>query len=234
MVISEKHRYVFIQIPMTGCTAVASELVQQYDGRYILSKHSTYKEFLQQANSEERSYSVFTNIRDPFDRLVSHYHKFLSNHEDYLNPEKHKYQSRKTTRYHLARVTYIRQAQASFPDYFAHFYSSLNPMLPPPQLAIGQAQYVVKFENLENNFLNALQHLGINAERGLPLVNQTPGRKGAYVDHYDQGITELAVSALGPFARYWGYKIPPAWSLSIPQYATSLFNLKMMVRKVVS
>lgn len=233
MVISDEYRYVFIQIPMTGCTAVASELIRRYGGRHILTKHATYKQFYQQASAEQRSYFIFASIRNPFDRVVSHYHKFLSNHEDYLNPEKHQLQSAQTTRYQLTRVSYIRQTEANFSQYFRKFYRRLNPKLPPHQLAIEQAQFVARFENLARDFLTVLHHLEISAEGELPLVNPTPEREKSFVQYYDESICKLASSAIGPFARYWGYEIPSEWSTSIPKYATSIFNAKMIARNLI-
>ena len=62
MIISDKYRYVFIQTPMTGSSAVAKELMENYDGRAILSKHAVYSTFLANANSEQKKYFVFSGI----------------------------------------------------------------------------------------------------------------------------------------------------------------------------
>ena len=45
MIISDTYRYVFIQTPMTGSSAVAKRIGENYEGRAILSKHAVYSTF---------------------------------------------------------------------------------------------------------------------------------------------------------------------------------------------
>ena len=59
MIISHRHRYVFVELPRTGSSAVRRELRELYDGVPILHKHSTYDEFRRQASEDERGYFVF-------------------------------------------------------------------------------------------------------------------------------------------------------------------------------
>src|SRR2546426_260618 len=40
LIVSHKHRYVFVELPRTGSTAVRHELRELYDGTPILHKHS--------------------------------------------------------------------------------------------------------------------------------------------------------------------------------------------------
>ncbi len=82
MIISDRYRYVFIQTPMTGSSAVAKELVEKYEGRTILSKHAIYSTFLANANNEQRKYFVFSGVRHPLDKMVSNYQKMLNNHNE--------------------------------------------------------------------------------------------------------------------------------------------------------
>ena len=53
MIISHRHRFVFVELPRTGSSAVRRELRELYDGVPILHKHSTYDEFRRQARSEK-------------------------------------------------------------------------------------------------------------------------------------------------------------------------------------
>ena len=75
MIISHQHKYLFVELPRTGTTAVSRELRLMYAGTRILRKHSSYQEFLRKASDEEKKYFVFTCIRNPLDDAVSHYFK---------------------------------------------------------------------------------------------------------------------------------------------------------------
>ena len=54
MIISHKYKYLFIETPHTGSTAISNELQENYDGQRILHKHAYYFEFARQASEEER------------------------------------------------------------------------------------------------------------------------------------------------------------------------------------
>ena len=89
MVISHKHKYLFIQIPQTASSAIAKELCEIYNGSHILRKHSHYFEFEQQASPDEKKYFAFAGIRNPLDTTVSVYYKFLTNHrQKFTNPKR--------------------------------------------------------------------------------------------------------------------------------------------------
>jgi hypothetical protein len=234
MVISHRYRYLFVQIPMTGCTAIGTELVDNYAGERILSKHASYREFLAQASNNERTYYVFASIRDPFDRAVSHYYKFCCNHEDYLSPRYRSQHSRKTIRYQRARLQYLEKTRADFPRYLQRFFSAFDPKLPPPHIRNEQADFLIRFERLQQDFQSVLKTLAIEPQRELPARNLTPGREHGFLQHYDQRSSELATAALGPSAQYWGYEIPPEWSLTIPVRTRLIFRVKMSIRRAIS
>ena len=56
MVISDKYKYVFVELPRTGTTAISKELVENYDGKTILWKHAPLNKFLEQATPEQQAY----------------------------------------------------------------------------------------------------------------------------------------------------------------------------------
>ena len=89
MIISHTHRYLFVELPRTGSTAISRELVQNYEGAHILWKHATYQDFLKVAKPEEKEYFVFSGIRNPLDDAVSRYFKIMTDHrERFTDPEK--------------------------------------------------------------------------------------------------------------------------------------------------
>ena len=75
MVISHYYKYIFIETPQTGCSAIRNELLENYKGEIILNKHSVYSEFLASASKEEREYFAFSSIRNPLDKHTSSFLK---------------------------------------------------------------------------------------------------------------------------------------------------------------
>ncbi|NJN96772.1 MAG: hypothetical protein HC875_23010 [Anaerolineales bacterium] len=89
MIISHTHRYVFVQLPHAGSTAIGTELVENYEGVTILHKHAHYLEFLRIASADEKKYFVFSSIRNPLDEAVSIYTHFKTNpYQIFTNPKK--------------------------------------------------------------------------------------------------------------------------------------------------
>ena len=46
MIISDKNRYVFVEIPHTGSHSIAAELVAHYGGVRIMRKHANLTQFM--------------------------------------------------------------------------------------------------------------------------------------------------------------------------------------------
>ena len=89
MIISDEHKYVFVELPFTASTAISRELWEHYGGRRVLRKHSSYREFLKYASPEQRAYFVFSGMRNPLDEAVSLYVKLRTNHRNnYTKPMK--------------------------------------------------------------------------------------------------------------------------------------------------
>lgn len=70
VIISDRHRYLFVELPRTGSTAVHRELKARYDGTPILTKHATYRDFLKVATENQKRYFVFSSVRNPLDDAV--------------------------------------------------------------------------------------------------------------------------------------------------------------------
>ena len=87
MIISHIHRYLFVELPRTGSSAVSKELILNYDAENILRKHATYRDFLKQASKQEKEYFVFSSIRNPMDKILSLYFKYKTDHRRYDDPE---------------------------------------------------------------------------------------------------------------------------------------------------
>lgn len=68
MIVSDKHRYVYIAIPRTASKSIAQWLAAYYDGHVVGKHHSV------DVPHRCRDYLVWTMGRNPYDRAVSGYY----------------------------------------------------------------------------------------------------------------------------------------------------------------
>jgi hypothetical protein len=211
MIISHEHRYLFVELPRTGSTAISQELRQLYGGRPILRKHASYHEFLRRATPEERSYFVFAGIRDPLDDAVSLYFKYRTDHRQQFASLAENRRRRKRLAEHMAAVRYrfIRSTEADFPTYFRRFYRI--PYNTWSAMSHRDFNYVIRFENLQADFTRVLELIGLEQKRPLPQVNRTGGKERDYLSYYTPDIIPRARRVFGPYMEQWGYSFPPEW-----------------------
>jgi hypothetical protein len=211
MIISHKHRYLFLEIPLTGSWSIRRELSIHYDGVPILHKHATYPEFLQIANNAEKDYFVFACVRNPLDKTVSGYFKVITDHKDlYLKAD----DSLSSNLIDYSDYLAHRQLSKSNQDFETVFtrprvwerpYSSMIDVSQP------FLDYVIKFENLNDGFAEVLSNFGINQIRPLPRRNVTGGRQSEWQSYYTPRMIEKAKLIYGPFMERWGYEFPSSW-----------------------
>jgi hypothetical protein len=211
MVISHQYRYLFIELFRTGSTAISKELCEMYDGQKILSKHSRYHEFINQASKDEKSYFVFSGIRHPMDTVVSGYTKLLHNHKGrYTDPTQWRKNGGLITEKNLSIYRDIHENKLSFENYFRKYYKL--PYDNWASVAHSKLQHIIRFEHIQEDFSEALKKLGIPQKRSLPLINKTEGKTN-YLDYYTPSIRDRAVYIFGPFMEQWGYDFPASWGV---------------------
>ena len=99
--ISHKHKFLFIHVPKTGGNAVQSVLKEYSENKImtkrdqdgidrfgvvddanpLLRKHSTMRDYISVYEDDIKDYLKFVVIRNPFDKIVSHYfspHRWVS------------------------------------------------------------------------------------------------------------------------------------------------------------
>lgn len=232
MIIGHEHRYLFVELPNTGTSAIHAALCEQYGGEPILHKHAYYQEFLSIARAEEKDYFVFSCIRNPLDIVVSGYFKHKTNHRGWFtDPKMRKENGGWVTARNLRKYRFIQDTSADFAAYFQKFYR-----FPPwddwSSLAHKEFDYVIRFENLEADFARVLALLDLDAGEGLPVVNRTAGRDRDFWSYYTPEIRAQAVWVFGPFLREWGYEFPPEWGVTaLPWTSRALFRLLRWPRK---
>jgi hypothetical protein len=210
MIISHKYRYVYVELPRTGSKAISKELREQYHGSFIMRHHSTYIDFLKKASNEEKKYFVFSSIRNPLDSAVSGYFKYKTDHKQrYTSPVKLK-KDRGIRGYLDYRVfDYLKRTNADFPTYFMKFYKI--PYDNWASLSHNVFDFIIRFENIQEDFSKALTLIGIKQKRPLPLVNRTSMKERDFLTYYTPETIERAKRVFGPFMKKWGYEFPPEW-----------------------
>jgi Sulfotransferase family len=215
MIISHTHRYVFVEFPRTGSTAVRRELIEQYDGMPILHKHSTYDELRRQATDDEQTYFVFSAIRNPLDGAVSRYFKIKTDHGHRFS-DVTRQKGRRPLNSLLDRRMYrfLASTDADFSTFFLHFYHL--PVDTWASLDHDKFDFVMRFERLTDDFDTALRNIGIEPVRPLPLYNPTTQRRRSFEDYYTEPARRRARRVFGPYMRRWGYSFPPDWEMPPP------------------
>ena len=233
MIISRKHRYVFVEVPHTGSVAIAAELRANYAGVEILRKHATYRDFLRQASADERTYFAFAAIRNPLDLTVSRYFKLkLKNRPaEFLDPAWVAKHGSIVQKRDLRIDRWIERNSASFERFLLRWYR-----VPfDSWISIERSGYdrVLRFENLAADFEATLRQIGVEPVRALPQANVTPGRDRDWRVYYTPAARRRAGWVFGPFMAEWRYTFPPEWGdMHMPRWATLYMRVARLFRSV--
>jgi hypothetical protein len=216
MIISHKHRYLFVELPRTGSTAVRHELRELYDGEPILHKHATYEEFVAVASEDEKRYFVFSSIRNPLDDAVSRYFKFRTDHKQrYTDPARRpKHKPLVNRLLDDSAFRFVGRGRTEFGSFLRRYYPL--PFATWASLSHDRFDFVMRFERLADDFAEALRRIGIEPLRPLPVANQTGQRDRDFASYYDAGAQRHARRVFGPYMRRWGYAFPAEWGLEPP------------------
>ena len=209
MVISHKHRYVFVQTMKTASTAMANELCENYAGEMILHKHASYDEYLAQANPDEKRYFSFAGVRNPLDVAVSRYE---------LRKSEWGQQAQRLLR---LQTEFARRPGVSFGDFFVEFM--INREIDIARVPLNwrsetfqSIDHIYQYENLQNEFSTILERAGIPQKRLLPILNNTKN-KDQYLQYYDDATLRLAYDCCSDYLHKWGYHVPKELSAK-PSY----------------
>jgi hypothetical protein len=220
VIISDTHRYVFVEQPHTACTAIQAELKEHYGGRRILAKHATYADFLRTATPEQKRYFVFSGVRNPLDEAVSMYFKFKT---DWKSKYSRRTESQTLSKHQTAAFAFVAGEQGDFARYIRRFYR--RPFDNDTLIYHKRMDEVIRFEHLQEDFSRTLSRLGLEQVRPVPLVNKTSER-GTYLDYYPESLRGYAARIFGPFMFKWDYELPAEWvGVEVPLASVVLFRM---------
>lgn len=232
MVISHKHKYLFVELPHTGTTAINRELCENYDGMRILGRHSNYYQFLKVASDEEKQFFVFSCLRNPLDVAVTKYFKFKTDHNRrYTDPRK--IAKNRGLGHYLERkmFDFVQKTDADFATFFMTFYRV--PYNSWASLHHKEFDFIIRFESLADDFAEALNLIGIEPKRPLPVINKTGARKKDFAHYYSPKAIERAKLVFAPYMKEWGYEFPPEWGdVSISEWNQMTFRMTSFLMKI--
>lgn len=212
MIISHKYKFVFIGLPFSASSAITEDLHVKYKGEPYLRKHSLYQDFIKGAKKEEKDYFVFAVLRNPMEMVVSHYVKMKTNAKgNFTNSSLFKENGGHITKKHRSKFNFIQNHNATFQEYFLKFYTKPYDNL--SSITLDNCDFVIRYENIREDYIAALKQVGIESPSKLPVVNKTIGKKADIQFYYTEEVKERAISVFGPFMKKFGYKFPDNWGL---------------------
>jgi chondroitin 4-sulfotransferase 11 len=183
---SEDSRFVFIHINKTGGSSIERALNLPFEHKTALEK---IEEIGQEAWEERFSFAV---VRNPWDKVVSHYH------------------------YRLKRNTRgLKEDGADFPSWVESAYGRQDPkyfdnpkMFMPQSDWITDAEgnclvdFVCRFESLRDDFATVCQKIGVEAE--LPHVKASSHE--AYQTYYNDAARAVVAQCFESDIQRFGYQ----------------------------
>tara|TARA_X000000368_G_C23046146_1_gene719228 strand:- start:600 stop:1388 length:789 start_codon:yes stop_codon:yes gene_type:complete len=232
MIISHKHKLLFIGLPFSASSAISKELYLEYEGKPLLRKHSLYHEFKKIATKEETEYFVFAVLRNPMDVVVTVFEKMKGNVKgDFTNPAFFSENRGHITKKHRERFNFIHKNNASFQQYFLRFFT--KPYDNASSMTFDYCDFVIRYENIADDYSLALKKAGVENTRPLPVANKTAGKKKEILGYYTDDIKERAIEVFGPFIERYNYSFPEEWGrVKTPLKSKIQFWILGFLRKI--
>lgn len=217
MIISHENRYLFVELAQTGSTAIARELIEQYGGEKLQGKHKPYHMFYRTASELERSYYTFSTVRNPLDVAVTKYVKYKNDHRaEFTDPVT--IARKRGLGHHLDRRVQrmVVDEDLDFSQFLLRMYRF--PFNTWACLDHANFDYVMRYENLQEDFSKVLAEIGVAEVRPLPVLNSSPGKRDDFTSYYTDEAIERAKSVFAGYMNEWGYEFPEEWGQ--PDYKT--------------
>lgn len=221
MVISHKYKFLFVGLPFSASSAISKELYLQYGGKPFLRKHSLHHEFIKAASKKEKDYFVFAVLRNPMEIAVSMYEKMKANEKgNFTNPKLFFENGGHITKKQREAYNYIHVNQATFQQYFDKFFN--RPYDNLASLTVAKCDYVIRYENIAEDYLWAMKKAGVKNPRPLPVANKTAGKKDDLLEYYTDEIKEKAIFVFAPFLEKHNYSFPESWKNTSPSFKSRI------------
>lgn len=165
--------YIFIHINKTAGTSISTAL------DFSIKQHFTAKEIIDLIGEDKwRRAFKFTFVRNPFSKVISHYHYRIETNQTQMKSKK------------IDFKTWLKKTYGEEKDPF--YYDNPKMFLPQCEWLknhndLIDIDFIGKFENLENDFREVQSKLGLNKK--LPAMNKT--KRDHYKNYHDQETIEI-------------------------------------------
>lgn len=193
MVISNKHKYIYIANPKTGTTSVERLLVNDYagstrhDSSEISGKHAGSNWLIQHTPSD---YYAFSFVRNPWDRLVSWYGMLQKHFPD----ERHNFKE------YLLNNLGEKKSES---------YSNMGSVTIAQRVWCDGVDFIGRYETLYSDLNEVFKDIGlptVNAS-DVPVKNVSKHRdyaQGYYTDYLKDAVAEQCVWEIEKFGYVFG------------------------------
>lgn len=185
-----RHRYfdnfIFIHINKTGGSSIVKSLRIPFD-------HKTAKQKIEEIGSEhwEKKFS-FTVVRNPWDKVVSHYHYRVQTNQTDLG---------------VKNIEFRKWVLSTYGSKDPFYYNNPKMFMPQSDWITGHngkiiVDHICRFENLNDDFSTICKKLG--KKSNLPHLKAS--KRGHYRNYYDDDTIEIVTNWFEKDIKNFGYR----------------------------
>jgi Sulfotransferase family len=231
-ILSTERSYLFLMAPGTACTAVGEGvLIPHLGGVYfpdrpivdsvgsvvVGTKHATLGELFRHSllsEAESAGLFKFTTVRNPFDSLVTRYIRFRTKWKSLIG-DPDSFVNRKPTMHERIRIA---SKAPTFGEWVEQrlrrrglrlrLRDPLSPYGRPRHLYqryLDGADFVMRYESLQQDFDRVLDRLGVGTSFEIPRVNITETREPDYRRYYTPRARAIVERVFAPDLERFGY-----------------------------
>jgi hypothetical protein len=199
VIVSHEHRFVYVQVPQTGSSAIGTWMVEHLGGVRVLRKHTTLPQARRLLGKSIDGYLVIASVRDSLDQFVSSYFKTL-NRPATGTGSGGWFGLRATS---TSRVEWAQSGDPSLDSYIDRFVR--RPHGPVYTLSLRAADLVLRYEEIGAASQYVTAALGVGELPPVPQVNSTDRARSDLSELASPGRYERVVRYHRPFRHEWGY-----------------------------
>lgn len=177
MIISHKHKYIFIGLPFSGSSAISKELIEEYEGESVYGKHTNIQSVLNDKEIDISKYFVFAVYRDPVDICITTYSKYLNNAKEVYTDKKYIQENGgHVSKKAVKCYNYLKSNKINFEGYLKYKHKGFIPYDFVFSINEKHLNFQIDFEFLNDGFKLVLSKIGIESKRDLPTYNKTKNK----------------------------------------------------------